>query len=63
MAEIELSVLCRERLDRRIPDAHTATQQVADLDVRRCNGATVELRFTSGDARLKLDQPDPSSSA
>ncbi len=55
MAEIELSVLGRQCLDRRIPDAETLQREVTAWQAPR-NGtaATMEWRFTTADARIKL---------
>jgi len=55
IAEIELSVLGRQCLDRRIPDRRTLTAEIAAWVARR-NGerATVTWRFTTDDARIKL---------
>ena len=55
MAEIELSVLSRQCLDRRIPDADTLTQEVAAGEqARHTNARPVNWRFTTPDARIKL---------
>ena len=55
MAEIELSVLSRQCLDRRIPDQETLTTEVAAWEAERNeSGATVDWRFTTEDARIKL---------
>lgn len=61
MAEIELSVLSRQCLDRRIPDKQTLRRQVAAWQQER-NGAegTVDWRFTADDARIKLKRLYPS---
>jgi hypothetical protein len=61
MAEIELSVLARQCLDRRIPDAATLETEVAAW-VRRRNeaGATINWQFTTADARIKLKHLYPS---
>ena len=61
MAEIELSVLSRQCLDRRIPDAATLTQEVAAWEQAR-NAITcpVDWRFTTPDARIKLKRLYPS---
>jgi hypothetical protein len=61
MAEIELSVLNRQCLDRRIPDQPTLTAEVAAWEqTRNANGATVNWRFTTADARIKLTRLYPS---
>src|SRR5215210_2938755 len=55
MAEIELSVLSRQCLDRRIPDAGTLITEVAAWEAERnAMHATVQWRFTTADARIKL---------
>lgn len=55
IAEIELSVLGRQCLDRRIPDHATLRAEVAAWVAER-NGAavTVDWQFTTADARIKL---------
>lgn len=61
MAEIELSVLSRTCLDRRIADATTLAAEVAAWQERRNTaGATVDWRFTTDDARIKLKRLYPS---
>jgi len=61
MAEIELSVLDRQCLDRRIPDKARLEQEVADWETERnLKGATVNWRFTTADARIKLKRLYPS---
>jgi len=54
-AEIELSVRGRQCLDRRIPDVDTLRREVAAWEAPR-NGAhaTMDWRFTTADARIKL---------
>ncbi len=60
IAEIELSVLGRQCLDRRIPDKPTLTTEVAAwVSDRNADGATVEWRFTTADARIKLKDLNP----
>ena len=55
MAEIELSVLSRQCLDRRIPDQVSLSREVAAWEVERnAMQATVQWRFTTADARIKL---------
>lgn len=55
MAEIELSALARQCLDRRIPDAETLTREVAAWERRRnAAGVKAEWQFTTADARVKL---------
>jgi len=61
MAEIELSVLSQQCLDRRIPDQTTLTREVAAWEeVRNQAGATVDWQFTTSDARVKLKKLYPS---
>lgn len=61
MAEIEFSVLSRQCLDQRIPDQTTLAQVVATWEAERnTNGATVNWRFTTEDARIKLGRLYPS---
>jgi hypothetical protein len=55
MAEIELAVLARQCLNRRIPNTHTMTCEVAAWeDHRNRHRATIDWRFTTTDARSKL---------
>jgi DDE superfamily endonuclease len=55
IAEIEFSVLSRQCLDQRIPDQATlATEVAAWVAARNADGAAVEWRFTTADARIKL---------
>ena len=55
IAEIELSVLSRQCLSRRIPDQETLKREVrAWQDRRNQQRATVNWRFTYEDARIKL---------
>ena len=60
MAEIELSALARQCLDRRIPDAGTLTREVAAWEQRR-NAAAVKAdwQFTAADARVRLKKLYP----
>lgn len=61
MAEIELSVLSRQCLDRRIPDADTLTQEIAVWEqARNAHARPVNWRFTTPDARIKLKRLYPS---
>ena len=61
MAEIELSVLSRQCLDRRIPDAGTLTHEVGAWQTRRNAAcARIDWRFTTTDARIKLQRLYPS---
>jgi hypothetical protein len=55
MAEIELSCLRRQCLDRRIPDAPLLITEVAAWERHRNGlGGTVNWRFTTEDARIRL---------
>jgi hypothetical protein len=61
MAEIELSVLTRQCLDRRLPDADTLTREVAAWQARRNARQTpIDWRVTTADARIKLRHLYPS---
>jgi hypothetical protein len=61
MAEIEFSVLHRQCLDRRLPDAATLTREIHAYAARR-NAAKAKItwRFTSQEARVKLHRLYPS---
>ncbi len=55
MAEIELSALGRQCLNRRIPDAATLTAECDAWTVERNQAAvSINWQFTSSDARIKL---------
>lgn len=55
MAEIELSVLTRQCLSRRIPDADALAAEVSAWEQRRNQSqAAIRWQFTSADARIKL---------
>jgi len=61
MVEIEISVLARQCLKRRIPDIETLGREVsARSEERNRLQASVEWRFTTPDARLKLRKLYPS---
>ena len=61
MAEIELSVLSRQCLDRRIPDLETLKSEVdAWQDNRNHEETWIDWRFTTADARVKLHRLYPS---
>lgn len=61
MAEIELSILGRQCLDQRIPDLATLTQETTAWEKgRNARGGTVDWRFTTADARIKLKHLYPS---
>ncbi len=60
MAEIELSVLSRQCLNRRIADADTLKYEVAAwVAMRNGTKTMVEWRFTTEDARIKLKRLYP----
>ena len=55
VAEIELSVLARQRLDRRIPDLPTLRREVRSWqDARNTAVVRVDWQFTTVDARVQL---------
>ena len=59
--EIELSVLSRQCLERRIPDQETLKQEITAWEESRNQArATVAWRFTTTDARAKLQRLYPS---
>jgi hypothetical protein len=61
MAEIELSVLSGQCLDQRIPDLPGLEHEVAAWEAdRNAAKATVNWRFTTADARIKLKRLYPS---
>ena len=60
MAECELSVLSRQCLDRRIPDKATLAREVAAwVRERNSEQVTIDWRFTTADARIKLKRLYP----
>jgi hypothetical protein len=63
MAEIELGVLTRQCLNRRIPDKETLSAEVAAWEHRR-NSSEVKVnwRFTTTEARIKLKRLYPTLS-
>jgi hypothetical protein len=62
MAEIELSVLGRQCLDRRIPDRETLAREVAVWEAKRnAVGVTADWQFTTADARVKLKKLYPTT--
>ena len=62
MAEIELSALERQCLDRRLADRPTMAREVAAwVDRRNAAAVTVDWRFTTDDARIKLKRLYPAS--
>ena len=61
MAEIEFSVFSKQCLARRIGEEDTLKQEVAALESERNQaGATIDWRFTTSDARVKLQHLYPS---
>jgi len=61
MAEIELSVLGRQCLSRRIPDQQRLRREVAAWEAaRNAKRSSVDWRFTTEDARIKLKRLYPS---
>jgi hypothetical protein len=64
MAEIELSVLAEQCLDRRLPDRATLEQEVAAWEQRRnAAGHRINWRFTTADARIRLKHLYPAIDA
>ena len=64
MAEIELSVLQQQCLDRRIPDEETLKHEIAAWETQRnSEQATIDWRFSVTDAREKLKRLYPSLSS
>jgi len=60
MAEIELGIMARQCLDRRLPDRETLEQEVAAWVATRNSAIrTIDWRFTTDDARIKLDHLYP----
>ncbi len=61
MAEIELSILSRQCLNRRIPDMTALKEEVAAwCDERNGKETWIDWRFTTEDARIKLKHLYPS---
>ena len=61
MAEIEFSLLSREYLRDRMQDRDYLSQQVAAwVDERNAKGNSMNWRFTTEDARIKLKRLYPS---
>ena len=60
VAELELSVLARQCLDRRIPDLDTLRGEVGAWEAERNNAAVrVDWQFTTAGARVKLKRLYP----
>lgn len=61
MAEIELSVLARQCLDRRIPEQEILKREVAAWEEpRNSESREIDWQFTTDDARIKLKKLYPS---
>ena len=61
MAEIEFSVLNHQCLERRLPDQDTLKQEIAAWSEQRNEKShSVNWRFTTADARIKLKRLYPS---
>ena len=61
MAEIELSVLSRQCLERRVPDYEMLEAEVHAWQQRRnSKDSKIAWRFTTDDARIKLKRLYPS---
>jgi len=64
MAETELSVLARQCLDRRLDSKEALTHEVAAWEKERNRACTtIDWRFTTADARVKLKRLYPSYQA
>jgi len=64
MAEIELRVLQRQCLDRRLADQSTLAREVAAwVDARHVAGSAIAWRFTTADARIKRKRLYPAIDA
>ena len=62
MAETELSVLSRHCLDRNIPDRATlVSETTAWMHDRNADQSTIDWRFTTDDARIKLKRLYPAT--
>jgi transposase len=60
MVEIELSVLVRQCLKRRLPDTQALEREAgAWCEERNRLGTSVERRFSTEDVRIKLRKPYP----
>lgn len=61
MAEIELSVLSRQCLDRRLPDKESLQREIAAWEQQRNRESLkIDWQFTTADARVKLKRLYPS---
>jgi hypothetical protein len=64
MAEIELNVMIKQCLDRRIDNIDTVRREVSAWQVRRDQlKARINWQFTTGDARIKLSRLYPTFEA
>jgi len=64
MAAIELGVLAGQCLERRLPDQAALAREVAAREAdRNAATTTINWRFTTADARIKLKHPYPSFDA
>jgi len=64
IAEIELSALTKQCLNRRIPDIETLRAEVAAWEAaRNHNQKSVDWQFTTNDARIKLKRLYPQTKA
>jgi DDE superfamily endonuclease len=64
MAEIELAVLTEQCLDRRLPNRATLAREVGAWEQERnTRASTIDWRFTTADARIKLKRLYPSFDA
>lgn len=62
MAETELSILCRQCLDRRIDCQQKMTSEIAAWQqARNTNESKIDWQFTTADARIKLKRLYPST--
>ncbi len=62
MVEVEISVLVRQCLKRRLADEETLAREAkAWCEERNRAGRSVQWRFTTGDARVKLRSLYPST--
>ena len=61
MAEIELSVLATQCLERRLPDKESLQREVVAWEERQNHDSrTIDWQFTTADARIKLKRLYPS---
>jgi hypothetical protein len=62
MAEIELSVLAEQCLDRRLADRATLEREVTAWETaRNTTNRGIDWRFTTADARIKLKHLYPAT--